>query len=278
MSGHGGRLRRGVRGHPRARDARGVGRDGDDGAASAVREPRADGAAGVHDAGGVDVEAVPPVGVVELGDPADVQHAGDVDQRVQRPQRLLGGVHRLLDGGGVGDVGGHRDRGAAVLAHRRGSRLDGLGVAVEQGDRRARVGEAPADREPDAAGGSRHQGRHDVTTPGSPHRCPTVAGSPLSWATGRSGSGRRWPSTESRISPARTAVVESSVELMPWVCSVRSLQVDAGRERLDGVQPVVAVDQQLAVLGPPAPGARRRRAARSGRSAGSRWRRRRRRR
>ena len=82
------------------------------------------------------------------------------------------------------------------------------------------VGEAPADREPDAAGGARHQGRHDVTTPGSPHRCPTVAGSPLSWASGRSGSGRRCPSTESRISPARTAVVESSVELMPWVCSV----------------------------------------------------------
>ena len=109
---------------------------------------------------------------------------------------------------------------AAVLAHGRGGRLDGLGVAVEQRDRRARVGEAPADREPDAAGGARHQGRHDVTTPGSPHRCPTVAGSPLSWATGRSGSGRRWPSTESRISPARTAVVESSVELIPWVCSV----------------------------------------------------------
>ena len=102
----GGGFRCGIGGHAGAWCGGGVGTDDGDGPGAAFAQAAGDGTADVKDAGGVDVKAARPLGVLQVDDVAHFENTGDTGQAVERPQGGLGPGDDLFDPGGVAHVEG----------------------------------------------------------------------------------------------------------------------------------------------------------------------------
>ena len=132
--------------------ARHDGGGGED-AARARRAHGAQGGAGRdHRPAQVHVEGGRPVLVGDLGQGGVAHDAGVVDEHVEPAPLRHDGVHRALDGGRVGHVGGDAEGVAARASDRVGGGFDSRRVAVDQGHAGARLGQGDGGGGADPAG------------------------------------------------------------------------------------------------------------------------------